>query len=132
MDEFVQLVVKDFGPAGGFAILLLGPAGWAIFQLFRRLSQAQDQAIATAAAHAEELAACQLTCEKEKVLFRDQLERRYQEQSALYQARDQQNRQDIQNVFARYDNLMQVVTDAISRQSQAVQDLRFLIRERQG
>lgn len=129
MEEFAKLVIKDFGPAGGLAIILLAVSIIANYKLFLRLNEHHDASLKSEVSHAEELSKCRLTCEREKMEFKENLEKRYHEATEVFLLRDNQKREDTKTLFARFESLMGVVTDALSRQTQALQDVQYAIRE---
>ena len=73
--DLVGLVLKAFGPAGGLAVLLLVAAMWANWKLVTRLNDQHDQISAVEKAHVKALAECQAACEREKLLFRETLDK---------------------------------------------------------
>lgn len=127
--DVIGLILKDFGPAGGFAILLLAASMWANWKLDGRLNKNHEAMIALEKTHAEEMSGCRLNCEREKNQFRETLEKRYQEATTTFIARDDQKRQDITVLFARFENMMGIATDTISKSAQATQDMRYAIKD---
>lgn len=130
--DVIAIALKSFGPAGGLAVLLLGGSVWANWKLIVRLNKQHDAVVSLEKAHAEELAACQLSCEKEKALFREQMEMRYKEAVSIFLVRDDQKRQDITTLFTRFENLMGVMTEALSKWTSAIQELRYTVRDGQN
>lgn len=132
MDEgIIALALKDFGPAGGLAILLLATSIWANWKLILRLNKSHEAFVSLEKSHAEELAQCHLNCEREKTAFKEQLEIRYKEAVSIFLVRDDQKRQDITTLFTRFESLMGITSDALSKWTTAIQDLKYQVRDGQ-
>lgn len=130
--DLVGVILKDFGPAGGLAILLLAASVWANWKLILRINKMHDTSVALETTHSQEIGACRLDCERDKSQYRESLEKRYQEQVATFLSRDDQKRQDITVMFARFENLMGVITEALTKLTEASVNMKFQIRDGQG
>lgn len=121
MDDVIELILKDFGPAGGFAIILLGASLWVNWKLVSRITHQGDA-----------ISACRADCEKEKLVYRDVLDKRYQEAVAVFLTRDNQKREDLDNMFRRFENLVEVVSDGLTKVTTANDALRYELKGRRG
>ena len=130
--DLVGLVLKAFGPAGGLAVLLLVAAMWDNWKLVTRLNDQHDQISAVEKAHVKALAECQAACEREKLLFRETLDKRYQEAVAVFLQRDNEKRQDIATMFERFEHLVGVVSDGLTQVTNANQELRYAMKGSRG
>lgn len=130
--DILGLILKDFGPAGGLAVLLLAASLWANWKLVVRLNKQHDKVTDTETVHAVALANCQANCEREKLLFRETIEKRYQEAVSVFLQRDNEKRQDISIMFERFEHLLGVISDGLTKVAQANENLRYELKGRRG
>lgn len=126
--DVIALVFKAFGPAGGLAILILAASLLANYKLFIRLNKQHDTVAELEKDHAVELAECRADCQTEKLAYRDILEKRYHEAVQTFLDRDNQKRIDVDKMFDRFENLVGIVSDGLTKVTQANQELRYSLK----
>lgn len=127
--DLLQIVLKAFGPAGGLAVLMLGASVWANWKLVMRIIKMNDATVTSEKNHAQELVECRLECKREQTDFRDQLEKRYQEQIQRFLVLIDQHRADVGTLFSRFENLMGVITEALTKQTTALVEMKYEIKD---
>ncbi len=132
MEEIVAIVLKAFGAAGGLAVLLLAASIWANWKLVLRLSKQHDSISEIEKSHIKEMAECQVACEKEKVLYRESVDRHYKEAVITFLERDNQKREDIDTMFKRFETLVAVISDGLTRVTDANNNLRYDLKGLKG
>lgn len=123
--DVVIFILKAFGPAGGLSVLLLGASVWANWKLVLRITVIETD-------HVVAIEKCKTECEKEKLAFSETLNGRYREAVATFLQRDQEKRQDINVMYERFEKLLGVVADGLTKVTQANENLRFELKGRRG
>lgn len=131
--DLVKLILKDFGAAGGLAVLLLIGSVWCNWKQILHSNKQQNSISEIEKDHIKALSECKIDCEHEKLLYRETVDRRYQEAVTTFLQRDGDNRKDLDRMFTRFENLIGVVSDGLTKVTQSNQNLRYELKgERRG
>lgn len=116
-------LVAAFGPAGGLAVFLLIVSAGGSWKLLMWLREAHKEMAAQDAAHAKELSGCKLECEIEKREYREQLDKHFQTAVTNFLERDNQKRADLGTLFAKFENLVGIVSDGMTKVTESTNRL---------